>query len=76
VVLVPPSWEGDRNDLALEAARLQPDQFAIDGIGHWTDETFAPQRLSWGTDLTRLPCSYRQAVTLFAEELDCLSAAD
>ena len=31
VVLVPPSWEGDRNDLALEAARLHPDRFAIMG---------------------------------------------
>src|SRR5881394_2722451 len=28
VVIVPPSWEGDRNDLALEAARLHPDRFA------------------------------------------------
>ena len=31
VVLVPPSWEGDRNDLALEAARLHPDRFAVMG---------------------------------------------
>lgn len=31
VVLVPPSWEGDRNDLALEAARLHPDKFAVMG---------------------------------------------
>jgi predicted TIM-barrel fold metal-dependent hydrolase len=31
VVIVPPSWEGDRNDLALEAARLHPDHFAVMG---------------------------------------------
>jgi len=31
VVLVPPSWEGDRNDLALEAARQYPDRFAVMG---------------------------------------------
>lgn len=31
VVLVPPSWEGDRNDLALEAARRHPDRFAVMG---------------------------------------------
>jgi predicted TIM-barrel fold metal-dependent hydrolase len=31
IVLVPPSWEGDRNDLALEAARLYPDRFAVMG---------------------------------------------
>ena len=30
-VLVPPSWEGERNDLALEAARLHPDRFAVMG---------------------------------------------
>lgn len=30
-VLVPPSWEGDRNDLALEAANLYPDRFAVMG---------------------------------------------
>jgi L-fuconolactonase len=31
VVLVPPSWEGDRNDLAIEAVKQQPDRFAIMG---------------------------------------------
>jgi L-fuconolactonase len=31
IVLVPPSWEGDRNDLALDAARLHPDRFAVMG---------------------------------------------
>src|SRR3972149_779697 len=31
VVVVPPSWEGDRNDLALQAARLHPDPFAVRG---------------------------------------------
>jgi predicted TIM-barrel fold metal-dependent hydrolase len=30
-VLVPPSWEGDRNDLALDAARLHPERFAVMG---------------------------------------------
>lgn len=31
VIIVPPSWEGDRNDYALEAARLHPDRFAVMG---------------------------------------------
>jgi predicted TIM-barrel fold metal-dependent hydrolase len=31
VVVVPPSWEGDRNDVALEAARAHPDRFAVMG---------------------------------------------
>ena len=39
-------------------------------------ESFGPQRIFWGTDLSQLPCSYRQAVTLFTEELDFLSAQD
>jgi len=30
-VLVPPSWEGDRNDLALDAARRYPDRFSVMG---------------------------------------------
>jgi predicted TIM-barrel fold metal-dependent hydrolase len=31
VIIVPPSWEGDRNDLALAAARAHPDRFAVMG---------------------------------------------
>src|SRR5262245_49570133 len=31
MVLVPPSWEGERNDLALEAASAYPDRFAVMG---------------------------------------------
>ena len=30
-VLVPPTWEDDRNDTSLEAARLHPDRFAVMG---------------------------------------------
>src|SRR5262249_13629538 len=30
-VIVPPSWEGDRNDLALAAARQHPERFAVMG---------------------------------------------
>ena len=39
-------------------------------------DAFGARRVFWGTDLTRLPCSYRQALTLFSEELPWLSAAD
>jgi predicted TIM-barrel fold metal-dependent hydrolase len=50
-ILVPPSWEGDRNDLALEAARHHPDRFAVMGrldpespraremLEHWRGQT-------------------------------------
>jgi predicted TIM-barrel fold metal-dependent hydrolase len=30
-ILVPPSWEGDRNDYCLEAAHAHPDRFAVMG---------------------------------------------
>jgi L-fuconolactonase len=30
-IIVPPGWEGDRNDLGLEAARLHPTRFAVMG---------------------------------------------
>ncbi|HLN86712.1 MAG TPA: amidohydrolase family protein, partial [Candidatus Limnocylindrales bacterium] len=30
-VLVPPTWEADRNDTSLEAARLHPDRFRVMG---------------------------------------------
>jgi hypothetical protein len=39
-------------------------------------EAFGPRRVFWGTDLSHLPCPYRQAVTLFTQELDYLSTAD
>ena len=39
-------------------------------------DAFGPRRMFWGTDLTRLPCSYRQAITLFTEELPWLATGD
>jgi hypothetical protein len=30
----------------------------------------------WGTDITRMPCSWKQCVTLFTEELPWLSEQD
>jgi len=39
-------------------------------------DAFGPRRMLWGTDYTRLPCSYRHAVTLFTDALDFLSAGD
>ena len=45
-ILVPPSWEGERNDLALAAAREHPDRFAVMGrIG--PDETEAEKVRDW-----------------------------
>jgi L-fuconolactonase len=39
-------------------------------------EAFGPQRFFWGTDMTGIPCTYRQAATLFTEELSWLKGAD
>ena len=39
-------------------------------------DAFGPQRMFWGSDLSRLPGTYRQCVTLFTEELPWLSAQD
>jgi predicted TIM-barrel fold metal-dependent hydrolase len=64
VVLVPPSWEGDRNDLALEAARLYPDRFAVMGrlavekpesralVAAWKQQpSMLGMRFTFGTEL-------------------------
>jgi predicted TIM-barrel fold metal-dependent hydrolase len=39
-------------------------------------ETFGPERSFWGSDLTRMPCSYRQCVSMFTEEMPWLSGRD
>ena len=39
-------------------------------------QRFGAERLFWGSDWTRLPCSYRENLTLFTEELPFLSGAD
>jgi predicted TIM-barrel fold metal-dependent hydrolase len=39
-------------------------------------DAFGPQRTFWGTDLTRLSCSYREAVTMFTEEMPWLKGRD
>ena len=43
---------------------------------HQIYDAFGPQRMFWGTDITRMPCSWRQCVTLFTEELPWLSEDD
>jgi L-fuconolactonase len=164
IVIVPPSWEGDRNDLALEAARLHPDKFAVMGRLNLTDpaskalvpdwkkqpgmlgiagnhpglklvidhvglnirqkapkvfedlpavcalakhpniavkasgmpslstqeypfrdlhdairrlvDAYGPRRTFWGTDLTRMPCTYRECIDLFTKEQPWLKGQD
>jgi predicted TIM-barrel fold metal-dependent hydrolase len=42
-----------------------------DGL-HRIFDSFGPKRFFWGTDITRMPISYRQCVTFFTEELPWL----
>ena len=39
-------------------------------------DAFGPSRAFWGTDITRMPCSYRQCVTMFTEEMPWLTGGD
>lgn len=39
-------------------------------------DAFGPRRMFWGSDLSRLPCTYRQSVTMFTEEMPWLPARD
>jgi predicted TIM-barrel fold metal-dependent hydrolase len=46
-----------------------------DGL-HRIFDAYGPERFFWGTDITRMPCSYRQCVTFFTEELPWLKGQD
>jgi predicted TIM-barrel fold metal-dependent hydrolase len=39
-------------------------------------DAFGADRMFWGTDITRMPCSWRQCVTVFTEELPWLQGRD
>jgi predicted TIM-barrel fold metal-dependent hydrolase len=43
---------------------------------HQIYDSFGPERMFWGTDITCLSCTLRQSVTLFTEELPWLSQSD
>ena len=43
---------------------------------HRIYDAFGPERMFWGTDITRMPCSWRQCLTLFTEELAWLTDRD
>jgi predicted TIM-barrel fold metal-dependent hydrolase len=45
----------------------------LDDVIRRVFDAFGPRRVFWGSDMTRLPCSYRQAVTHFTEELPWLT---
>jgi len=39
-------------------------------------DAFGPERTFWGTDITKMPCSWRDCVTMFTEELPWLGEDD
>jgi len=39
-------------------------------------DAFGPERMFWGTDITRMPCTMRQCVTMFTEEMPWLKGRD
>ena len=43
---------------------------------HRVFDAFGPRRMFWGTDITRMHCTWRQGMTLFTEELPWLKGTD
>ena len=39
-------------------------------------DAFGPKRMFWGSDISRLPCTYRQGLTYMSEEIPWLSTSD
>jgi predicted TIM-barrel fold metal-dependent hydrolase len=39
-------------------------------------DAFGPHRMFWGTDITKMPCSWHQCVTMFTQELPWLDSQD
>ena len=39
-------------------------------------DAFGPKRMFWGTDITKMPCSWHECVGMFTEELPWLNAED
>ena len=39
-------------------------------------DAFGPDRMFWGTDITKMPCSWRQCITMFTEEMPWLSDSE
>ncbi|WPZ37267.1 amidohydrolase family protein (plasmid) [Thalassobaculum sp. OXR-137] len=39
-------------------------------------DAFGPDRVFWGTDISKMPCTWRQCVTMFTEEMPWLTGDD
>jgi predicted TIM-barrel fold metal-dependent hydrolase len=49
---------------------------AMQGFVRQLFDAFGPDRVFWGSDISKMPCSWRQCVTMFTEELPWLSEHD
>lgn len=71
-----------RPNIAVKASCLPfftADTYPFRSLHPWLRrvyDAFGPQRMFWGSDLSRLPCTYRQCVTMFTEEMPWLAATD
>ncbi len=70
------------SNVALKATSLPtsvpgpyPFRAAHEGLKMAVD-AFGPERVFWGSDITRLPCTYIESVTMFTEELPFLTHND
>ncbi|WP_320066705.1 amidohydrolase family protein [Micromonospora sp. RTGN7] len=49
---------------------------SVQGVLRRTVDAFGPERTFWGSDITRMSCTWRQCVTMFTEELPWLKGHD
>jgi predicted TIM-barrel fold metal-dependent hydrolase len=89
-IIVPPSWEGDRNDYALDAAGARPDRFRVMGRIALKDKRAPHLLAAWkqqpgmlGVRLTflraqasRVRDDYRQRIAHLTDELTFLTDVD
>jgi L-fuconolactonase len=57
-------------------SREQPPYRDVHALARTVIDSFGPQRTCWGSDLTRLPCSYDDAVTMMDDVLVGFDDAD
>ena len=62
-ILVPPSWDGDRNDICLEAAQKYPDRFAVMGRMSMESPESPAKIATWRNQpgMLGLRCSFNRA---------------
>ena len=56
--------------------RISRGEVSDDQLRTIARDAYGPERLFWGTDITRLKCTWRQAITMYTEELPWLSERD